>query len=98
MGLRARRAFLLLTPVTSLCLRARTADYLEGLVWDSKNGGKKALKDAVQHRLSKLAVRDRAGLFQWVDERSEHGYFILIMRGAAVELVKRYGSEIFIDR
>lgn len=74
------------------------AKYLQELVHDAKNGGEKALKKAVEHRLDRLRQRNSTGLFKWVDGTSDHGYFIAIMRGTAVHLVKRFGSEIFIDR
>jgi hypothetical protein len=76
-------------------------DFLRKLITDSKNGGQKALKKAVKYRLSKLTSRDGGELFQWVDGtpgEGGHGYFITIMRGEAVDLIRRYGSEIFIDR
>ena len=81
-----------------VCPAVFTAEYAEELVRDAKNGGEKALQRAVEYRLSKLRSRDKHGLFQWVDGTSSHGHFIVIMRGAAVDLVKRFGTEIFIDR
>ena len=76
----------------------RPAEYLDELVRNAKNGGKQGLKQAVNYRLSKLEARDSTGLFKWVDGTRDNGYFIIMMRGAGVNLVKRFGAEIFIDR
>jgi hypothetical protein len=76
-------------------------DYLRQLITEHKDGGHKQRKDAINARLRRLQARDKTGLFQWVDEEpgaGGHGYFIAILRSSAVDIVKKHGQELFIDR
>jgi hypothetical protein len=76
-------------------------DYLRQLITQHKDGGHEQRKQAISARLARLQARDKKGLFQWVDElpgAGGHGYFIAMLRSSAVDIVRKHGRELFIDR
>ena len=52
----------------------------------------------MEYRLDKMRQDEPGGLFQWVDATSSTGSFVIVMRQEAVDVVRQFGSEIFIDR
>ncbi len=75
-----------------------TVRKLDSLIKVAKDGGRRMLKGAVEYRLGRMRDEDPGGLFQWVDASSSTGFFVIVMCHDAVDMVRQYGSEIFIDR